>query len=392
MSHKKVLFIQPFSVGAVGGGPQILKSVVKDAPCEVTSICTAFCERLPEQSLCPEYLVPLRPRLGRLDRTRFAHLGGYMEAAFVPFFTRRLSRQVHSLSPDAVHLVPHSWGDFVVAHRLAVKMGVPVHVSVHDDLGYTAARHPMKKRMMRELGALWRGAATRFVICEEMGQEYNQRYGFRPYLIHTDGVSEAAATAYLPPAKDIRVYFMGMMNQPYVANVRVLEQALEIVRSTGRFNPSLTLRTQGLASGHPLTTILPFASKEVVEREMADQHLLYLPLPFGKEFRALGQLGFSTKMISYLASGMPIMYHGPDYTAAGRYLERNEGALCIHTNDAAAMAEQLLQVLSEPMELARLASRGVTLANRDFNSHALKQRFWGAVLSDELLTRSSSSQ
>lgn len=374
------LFVQSFSIGHVGGGPRILQSVIERAPMPVSSICTGFYRSLAPNRYCDEVLEAIRPPLGRLDRTRFAHLGGWVEGLCSPFFRKRLRARILAAKPSALHVVPHSWGDFVAVHGIARELRIPIHASFHDDLDYTAGRHPLKRLLMRRLGELWREAATRFVISEEIGEEYCRRYGRRPYLIHTDGVSEIASSEWEPPTGDLRVYFMGMMNQPYVANVRSMARALPLLAASSGWKPSFKIRTHGYTPEEgEITELLPFADPAVIREELPRQHLLYLPLPLGQSYEGLWRFGFSTKLVSYLASGTPIVYHGPAEAAAGRYLAKHDAAVCIHTDDPAAVAEALKAALADPELLREKRRNALIAAKRDFDATVLHRRFWDAI-------------
>lgn len=377
---RPVIFIQPFSIGAMGGGSRILRSVIMGAPVQVVSICTGFLHSLPENTLCEEHLVRQRPPLGRLDRTRFAHWGSWAERACSPWFRARLRAIFRARQPRAVHLVPHSWGDFAVAHDIAREMRVPVHASFHDDFAYTAGRHCFKPMLLEKLGVLWREAVTRFVISEEIGEEYCRRYGRREYVIHTDGVTEVNDGAWKPPGDEVKMYFMGMMNYPYIETVRSMARALPLLESATGRKVSFTLRTHGYAAEEgEKVNLQPCASEDVVREELKQQDLLYLPLPLGEEYEGLWRYGFSTKMVGYLASGTPVVYHGHPEAAISRYLARNETAVQLHSTDPEQIAAVLAKALSSPDGLRQLRDNALRVARRDFDAAALHRRFWDAL-------------
>ncbi|OYX15705.1 MAG: hypothetical protein B7Z16_12955, partial [Algoriphagus sp. 32-45-6] len=327
-----LVFIQCFSLGEVGGGAKILRSVADHPPISVSSVCTGVGR---SQSLWSgsEALIPIRPSLGRLDRTRFHWIGGYVELLWQAMFQRRLEEHLLLVGATDVHLLPHSWGDFEVGYRVARHLGLKVHVSIHDDFLYTAGSHPYLKRMEQVLENVWREAATRFVISQEMGREYCTRYGERPYVVHTDGCPKLSRFRFEPPSTEVNLYFMGMFHNTYIPNLIALTTALEkhhAMIAQGR-RLRFTVRTHGfIASKYPggdLVKVLPFASPETVETEMRLQHLLYLPLPLEHDWESFCKFSLSTKMVSYLAAGVPILYHGPESSAVAQYLRRNEAAI-----------------------------------------------------------------
>ncbi len=380
------VFIQCFSLGDVGGGAKILRSVADGAPAPVASVCTGF-GRAASLWSGREVFVPFRPALGRLDRTRFAWLGGYVEPLWSGVFERKLEQQLRALGTTDVHLLPHSWSDFAGAFRVAKRLRLRVHVSIHDDFGYTARGHPQLKNLEQVLGEVWREAKTRFVISPEMGAEYGRRYGDRPFLVHSDGFMDRSRLEYHPPTDDVKLYFMGMFNQSYVPNFRAVLTALEsrMSNKSGGRPVRFTIRTHGfnpdVFPGKGILECLPFASSDVVEREMRSQHLLYLPLPFEEKWQNLCKFSLSTKMVSYLGAGVPILYHGPASSAAGQYLSRNGAALQLNSNAPDEIATTLDNAFDDASALNRVSENAQNAVRRDFDAVMLKHRFWDAISS-----------
>lgn len=380
-----LVFIQCFSLGDVGGGAKILRSVADHPPISVSSVCTGV-GRSQSRWSGSETLIPIRPPLGRLERTRFHWFGGYIEQLWQASFQRRLEEHLIRVGATDVHLLPHSWGDFEVGFRVARHLGLGVHVSIHDDFLYTAGSHPYLDRMEQALENVWREAATRFVISQEMGQEYCRRYGERSYLIHTDGSDPRMRLEFEPPSTEVNLYFMGMFNNTYIPNFTALTTALEKHQALFAQGRPLrfTIRTHGFnAANYPggdIIKVLPFASVETVEAEMRLQHLLYLPLPLEPEWENLCKFSLSTKMVSYLAAGVPILYHGPESSAVAQYLRRNEAAIQIHSNDPEVIASSLEKALVDFSTLKSVSENAQDVVRRDFDARKLRDRFWNAIL------------
>ncbi len=382
-----ILFFQSFSMGDVGGGVRVLSSVIDSAPKEVICICTGFRKKLPQWT-GTELAVPMRPTIGRLENTRFYWLGGYLEYLWQPIFRRAIREQLMRFKPDGVHIIPHTYGDFAQIHEVCIELNIPVHISIHDEFFYSSGKLPFKKKLAQKLKKLWQNAQSRFVISQEMGLEYCRRYGPRPYHIHTDGVIPRAHYEYLPPKKDLRLFFMGMLHNSYIPNFHSWMSSLEMYQcNTGR-GPSLqfTVRSDGFHPeeypGANLVNLIPYADDVALDNIMQAQHLLYLPLPFGEETASFSKFSLSTKMISYLASGVPIIYHGPEWSAASQYLRRNNSAVQINTNDPKLIAEALDQALSNPEHLRLISENAQNAAKRDFDAETLRERFWTALLQE----------
>ena len=214
-----VVFTQPFSLAAAGGGPRILRSLLRDAPVSTLAICTAPQRRSDES----EIHVPLRPDFGRIERTRFNRLAHSITPLFRRRFDRKLGRVISTSRPRAIHAIAHGGLDFYSAFVLAKKFQLPFFLQVHDDIVYTGAGRVAEKTLARCMSEAWQGAAARFVISPELGSEYTKRYGEREFVIVTDGVDHVAAKARAA-TNQLRIYFMGLFHIGYEQNLEALDQ------------------------------------------------------------------------------------------------------------------------------------------------------------------------
>jgi hypothetical protein len=378
------VFAQPFSLGDTGGGARILRSVFDHAPIPVASICTAF-RRSSSSWNGNERAVPVRPQIGRIEHTRLAFLGGAVEKLYASSFRNAVRHELVKLNTTAVHLVPHSLGDFAEVANVAGELKLPIHISIHDDFRHTAKGHLFKSSLEGKLDELWNLAASRFVISQEMGLELCRRYGSRPFVLHTDGATCVNPKAASPEIGSKRVYFMGMFLRSYQGNFDRLLEGMNVLNQIGKSRTafSLVARTVGLelrtAAHQEFVRILPFTDHAVVQMEAANSDFLYLPMPFGDEHEAFGRLSLSTKMVSYLASGVPIVYHGPPDTAAACYLRRNDAAILIESNSLNAVTSGLTKAINQKEWTSSVVRNALSAAQRDFDPFMLQRRFWDTV-------------
>ena len=72
-------------------------------------------------------------------------------------------------------------------------MGLPFYLQMHDDFAYSSRGYLTPKRAHAAMQSAWRNAKARFVICDQLGNEYCRRYGGRDYIIVTDGLENVAS-------------------------------------------------------------------------------------------------------------------------------------------------------------------------------------------------------
>jgi glycosyltransferase involved in cell wall biosynthesis len=375
-----IAFVQPFSVGSAGGGARILRALIAPAPFATRSICCSPEKPKPWQN---EIYVRTRPSWGRIERTRLASLPKLTEVLFRRAFRRKLRRSVQQIGARAVHAVPHAGLDFVEAQRVAQQLGLPFFISVHDDVAYTAAGGVSRARCDAAMRRAWNGAAARFVISDALGAEYCKRYGTQRYHVVTDGLTEIAPAPAPPPAAGVlRIYFMGLFHMAYEANLRALLDGVVLFEQANPHTAvSVTLRCEHVRpqvfNGTKTANILPFGDEAQVQRDLAEADLLYMPIPFGREHTNFARYSLSTKMVTYLGSGVPILYHGPADSAAFQLLTKHDAAVASTSTEAHQIARVLGSLTDE--RRAAIATNALRLAASDFMLDQQTERFWRTI-------------
>lgn len=375
-SRSVIAFIQPFGICGRGGGSRILRGLLDCDHAPAISITTVPAE-IATPTPVPEFYLPLRPRFGRLERTRFAGKLTRLDPYCRKRFEKRLAQLVQREGVKAIHLIPHGY-ELLSVTNVARQLGLPLFLSIHDDIDYVSKHHPGLAAMHAGMALAWQHAAGIFTISEEIGAEYNRRYGKREFVTVTDGLKNYAAQPQPRPLNSLRVYFMGLHHHSYIPNFRALLDALKVIRAQlPGSTVTLTMRCgKFLGERHsddvPIT-ILPFASESEVERDMESADLLYMPLPFAPQAAAFGKFSLSTKLVTYLGSGLPILYHGPANTAACELLSKTRAAITNTTDEPTMMAQQILDSFARRDQIVNAALK---LAHERFDLAEQQRRFW----------------
>lgn len=381
---KLLLSIHPFGFGSVSGGTQILRTLYEKAPMKVQVVNTSLG---PQSVANEEIAVPPRPYFGRIERTRFSGLCSIFDKPFEAKFFKKLSEQIMLLKPSLIHSVVQDVG-FWPSFECSRKLQIPYVLSVHDDVrySYNPKLESDKEIMLDRLGTVWRDAEVRFVISKQMGVEYCARYGERPFQITTDGFTDSFAVRQPLITNRLKIYFMGLFHISYSQNLDCLIEAVERVASEyPSVEVSLVFRCGVLpstVSRRRSVQVLPMIKGGNLVQECAEADLLYLPLPFGEDFADFVKLSLSTKLISYIASGAPILFHGPQVSAAGELLSE-DAAFQVNSNRVEEMVAAVAQVLSNK---AKLNQRRREHLQKDFDANEIRQRFWTSVVEAEFGT------
>jgi len=373
-----IVFTQPFSLSMAGGGPRILRSLLRDAPVTALAVCTS-------PRGChggSEIHVPLRPDFGRIERTRFNGLAHSVAPLFQRRFTRHLEKIISTAQPRGIHAIAHGGLDFYSAFLLAKKFRLPFFLQVHDDVAYTGAGRVPEKTLARCMSEAWQGASARFVISPELGAEYTKRYGEREFVTVTDGLDAVASKPRAAAKQQLRIYFMGLFHIGYEKNLEALNKALDLLPPDLTNNCVITLRCDfvrpSVLRQSDRFQVLPFGTEADVQADMAKADYLYLPLHFGKADQPFGAYSLSTKMVTYLGSGIPILYHGPTGTAAYNILARNRAA-ALATSLVPVEIAKVLSELIQPNVGGQLAENALQLARKSFLRAEQHARFWRTI-------------
>jgi glycosyltransferase involved in cell wall biosynthesis len=376
--RRKIVFVQPFSLGfAGGGGARILRALLQQSPIPWHSVC---CSPQRPKRWPMETHLPTRPSWGRIERSRFARFPKMTTRFFASRFQRRLTSFCREIQARAIHAIPHSGIDFAHAHAVAHDLSLPFFISVHDDLAYTAAHEMPSSSYQRAMQEAWLDADARFVISDALGQEYVRRYGEREYQVVTDGL----ATVNLPRVKanSFRIYFMGLFHIGYEANFRAFLQGLRIFEEQhAQLQVNVTCRCAHIRphvwKDVKPVKILPYADEAQVQEDMKTADFLYMPMVFGREHENFARFSVSTKMVTYIGSGIPILYHGPTNSAAFDLLHRHQAAIFLTSLDAGEIATQLSNLTET--DRMRAVENALALARREFMLTDQTQKFWGTI-------------
>lgn len=376
-----VVSVQAFGITAPGGGPRILRALFDGAEPSVRSICTTSSPP-PPAGRFSETWVPARPGFGALERTRAGGALGTLESVLA----RRLESQISAIcerhGASAVHSVAHS-SDFWPALRASRRLGLPFLLTAHDDLRYVLRARPDRGLALRRLGDAWDEADHRFVIGATLGEEYCHRYGSRPYTIVTDGLSDDEIAEHPASPTALRMYFAGLFHRAYIDNVRQFATALGSLGAGRGVTPEARLRCGTLPAELDAQalglSVLPFAGEGVVSDDLRAADFAYMPLPFGARYRDFFRYSVSTKMVKYLGSGRPIVYHGPAEGAAYDVLAEHDAAILVHDLEPAAIRRALEDGLERS---AAIAANGLSLAREQFRLGDQRSRFWRAFPAD----------
>jgi hypothetical protein len=292
-----------------------------------------------------------------------------------------LEKEVADFAPQAV-LTAGVAGAWIRADALASRLGVPLHVIVHDDHHYAFFWiRSLRSFGERLFGRTYRRARSQLCISEPMRAEYTRRFGVEgDVLLPSRGRDSLSFGAPRPDVAQkkagLNVVYAGSL---YGRGFEVLEQvAAELARNGHRLVVYTPSQPQpGVKLVH-MDLRAPIPSRELVERMHAEADLLLLWTDFSLADRDVVRTLFPSKMVDYTAAAVPILVVAPGEACIASYLQsRPEAAELLTTDDPQVVARTVDDLASRPEHRRALAAGAVRAGHADFSY----ERAWSFFLS-----------
>jgi glycosyltransferase involved in cell wall biosynthesis len=293
-------------------------------------------------------------------------------------------------SVDRVWAIMDSPLSIEIAEAVAKQLGVPLYVTVWDDvqhiIRYFVIDRLTAKRLSTRFDVNLLGSSSCAVIGETMQAEYQAKYHLRTVILRhglaPDGGSGQASRS---TRDDLIIGFAGTLTarSAFEALLATLDESgwtlngkrvrLRLIGRRFVIQSNVERRIECLGW-------LP--SVEEAVRSLSECDVTYMPQPFEADWLPFARLSFPTKLTTYLAAGAPVLVHSPKAASLPAFLARYPfGVWCdsLETRDI----KQALQKALDP-ELAKEFSRaGHDALQAEFSPEVFRSRFASFMGLDE---------
>jgi hypothetical protein len=379
MDFPKLLYIGDVPVESTTGGAALLYRLLMTWPVDRLRIVeTNLLPCVPSQRLPGvEYRkIPIRFR--RLLSTRFGYWwsGHLFRAAKRGKYANVAVIEAAEFKPDAILTVTQSYA-WLTASYVAKRLGVPLHLIVHDDVALLArASAGVTRQIIETFGQIYLSATSRLCVSPHMAEAYQKQFGAPGDVLYPsraagmNGFDEPPARLAETNRPLTYAYAGSLWAQSYTHSLVTLS---EIARRRGdrllifsNLDPKAA-PSHGLAGPHvELHPIIPFRQLIDILRSRVD--VLFVPMSFDPNDRATTEVAFPSKLTDYTAVGLPLLIQGPEYSSAIRWARANPGVAVAVEQDSSAALEAATAELADPgrrLDLGRNAIR----AGREYFSH-----------------------
>lgn len=271
-----------------------------------------------------------------------------------------------------------------LAQATAEALGVPLYTQVWDPFGWWLRANKIDQRTAQNLLIKFDEAVRSSRACATaswaMSEEYTNKYGVKNLPVISSLDSKWACQP-ATKSNNSDEFLIGMAGQIYARDEwNALICALDKCgwKISGR-----KIRLRILSRGMPRGATSPknaeylgWMNQQEAIKVLSGVDMLYLPYWFSAEFREEATLSFPSKLVTYLAAGRPIVFHGPDYASPAKYLERNEAALCCHSLESDKIIEAIQLLITDLTLYKKLTHNGASAFMRDFTHETMRANFY----------------
>jgi glycosyltransferase involved in cell wall biosynthesis len=307
--------------------------------------------------------------------------------------TKELTAWIEQFQPTLLYGFLGSLEQVDLTRQLAKRWAVPLVVHMMDD--WPAVLHTggllgpvVGPLLRRELQATLREATGRFAICEQMCEEYQQRYGY-PFLPFQNALEIGQ---WLPDSRtDWKAGTPFVLR--YVGSIvpdGQRDSLRDIARAVARLSADgLGVQLRIHAPAHESAYLRDLSSSAIrlegppdptsIARLLAGTDLLVLPYNFDARSARYIRLSLPTKAPAYMISGTPILVYAPGDVATARYAAREGWGHVVATRGEEPVMSAIRMLMQDAGLREQLGRRAKTVAAARHDASVVKAAFWAAL-------------
>ena len=384
----RLLVATEFSPNALGGGPAVVRQMLKDWPTGKLLWWSCLPEQRPLEFQVQTHRVARIPRkvypFSNLIRPKV----WILHNVWSRWATKHLRATIEKHQPDVVWTIPHQWSILPLANVLPTAQP-RYHISVHDYPAHHAEEKiglKMTNRLISQLDYLYQRAASSDAICQEMATDLEQRTGRSADQILNAG-AEPEDFAFLEQKRStvgdaIRIAHAG--------TITAEETFIRFVESLGRVRKHLPRPVElHLFGAHTYRTRSWFADSWMIEHgnvsaetfttELRKCNWGVSPMEFSNDNPRYNRFSLPSKTIRYLAAGLAVISLGHHDSTVVHLAKKWSFGITIEDSDPKKMDDLLVRVLSEQDVRLRYRNEILRCARTEFDATSMRARLYAQL-------------
>jgi hypothetical protein len=383
-TYPRLLVATEFPPNASGGGPAVVRQMLKHWPTEKLFWWSCLRERdMPFNQQVESLDVAAIPSRLYPQRRARAAKSFLLQNVWSRWAADDLQRTINQVRPDVAWLIPHAWS-IPPLGRIFANVSFRVHVSMHDyadSCGYVRRFGKGRAEAMAAIAdRLYELATTRDAISEPMLIDLRSRTGRDGTILHA-GVDEIEFANLGArdgrSAAEIRIAYAGTIIVE--ETFQMIIEALRTIRS--QISQPITLE---LFSNESYAERPWFDSSWIREHGMLDHDQLigalsqctwgFAPMSLFDDDPRYNRFSLPTKFVSYLAAGLPIIVVGHASSSLVQVGTRYHLGACIMSIDRDVIGSTLTSILSIKNPRTEFRGEIERCARSEFDATQMRER------------------
>jgi len=386
LQSPRLLVATEFPPNASGGGPAVVRQMLKNWPVENLSwwSCFADSDNRFGQKVSGQFTAKIPSRFYPNQRMRGLK-SWVMERVWNPWATRHFRRTVKALKPDVVWVIPHCWAIPPLFNSLP-GCATAFHLSVHDyaDTKSVIARFGESRacKMADMVNRLYATATTRDAICQPMLDDLKMKTGAEGSISRAG--LERGDFDYLMSGKQsshdvVRIAYAGTILVEDVFEQFVV--ALNRIRQRSKI-----LLTMEFFGAHSYRSRKWFDASWMNERgNLAEPQLSnalrecswgFAPMSLGDDDPRYNRFSLPTKLISYLAAGLPVIAVGHPESSLVKIEKAYDIGICITSGDPETLNAELSTTMAMKSPSEKFRAEILRCSRKEFDAERMRQKLY----------------
>jgi hypothetical protein len=386
----RLLVATEFPPNASGGGPAVVRQMLKDWPSEKLTWWSC----LPGEHSSIEFPVAAH-RVATIPRKLYPHVrlvglkAWILQNAWAPWAAKHLRGTIREYRPDVIWTIPHQWSIPPLADVLP-SITVPYHITIHDYPDNRQSQERMgretAKRFLSLVEHLYMRASSRDVISHEMATDLKEKTGCAADEISNASV-EPEDFAYLEQKKSsssatIKIAHAGTIISED-AFVRLVQSLVRIRR--GLLKP-VELHLFGSHIYRERSWFAPEwmiehgnLSPEKFKAALRECHWGFSPMELTDENPRYNRFSLPSKTVTYLAAGLAIISLGHKDSTIAHLARKHSFGIALEDADLNKMDDLLSEGLGEQDVWSRYGENILRCARSDFDAESMRTKLHTAL-------------
>lgn len=281
---------------------------------------------------------------------------------------------------EALWVVLQSPLSFSLAHRVATDLNIPLYTFIMDPpdwwLEHNQFDRVSSRRVMNEFEQSLRASETVGCVSWNMAEEYGDLYKV-PTVVIPPSLSVSVKNPPAQQSNDDDSFTLGFSGNLYATfEWQSLVNALHSVDWTidgrlikVRLMGDINMLSRASTPNIPVNIeLLGWRDRSEVIELLSQVDACYCPYRFGENHENETRLAFPSKLTAYLATGRPILFHGPKNSSPGKFLEKYDAAVICNSNDRDEILSTLEMLITDQTLYSQIAQNGTRAFTENLTS------------------------